>query len=60
MISHMIDLTKLGQFYIIVYLKIDFSLIIYHLTSLTFLVNFYDQLFESTYIIAKAGQLVNY
>ncbi len=39
MTSYMMDLTWLRQFYIITYLKIDLSLIIYHLTYLTFLVN---------------------
>ncbi len=40
MTSHVINLIKSGQFYIITYLEFDFSLIIYHLTYLTFLVNF--------------------
>ncbi len=36
------DLIKSGQFsYIIIYLEVDLSLIIYHLTYLTFLVNFF-------------------
>ncbi len=49
MTSHMMDLTRLGQFHIS--RKVDFSLVIYHLTHLTFLVNLYDQIFELTYTI---------
>ena len=37
------DLTQSRQFYIITYLKFDFLLIIYHLTYLTFLVNFLNK-----------------
>ncbi len=33
------DLTQLGQFYIITHLEVDLLLIIRHLTYLTFLVN---------------------
>ena len=44
MINNIIDLTWLGQFYIITHLKVDLSLIIYHLIYLTFLVNFLNQL----------------
>ncbi len=55
MISHMtsyiIDLTWLGQFHIITYLKVNLLSIIRYLTYLTFLDNFHNQLFESTYVI---------
>ena len=51
MISHVIDLTKSGQFHIITYPKVDLSLIICHLTYLTFLVNLLNQHFESFYAI---------
>ena len=37
MTSYVIDLTRLEEFDIIIYLKIDISLIIYYLTYLTFL-----------------------
>ena len=50
MTSHVIDLTKLGQFYIITHFKVDFLLIIHYWTYLT-LVNFPNQLFESIYVI---------
>ncbi len=43
------DLTWSGQFHIIIYPEFDF--VICHLTYLTFLVNLYDQPFESTYAI---------
>ena len=46
MTSHMIDLTQLRQFHIIIYSKIDFSLIICYLIYLTFLINFYNQFFN--------------
>ena len=42
MTSHIIDLTSVEQFYIIIYSKIDISLIIYYLIYLIFLVNFYN------------------
>ena len=51
MTNHMIDLTQSGQFHIITYLKFDLSLIIYYLIYLTFLINFCNQLFESTFLI---------
>ena len=51
MTSHVIDLIKLGQFYIITHSKIDLLLIICHLTYLIFLVNFPNQIFESSYAI---------
>lgn len=38
--SHIIDLTRLEKFYIITYSEVDVSLIICHLSHLTFLVNF--------------------
>ena len=50
MTSHVMDLTRSGQFYIITYPEIDFSLIIRHLTYLiksTFQINF----LKSTYVI---------
>ncbi len=48
--SYMIDLTQSGQFYIITYPEIDISLIIRYLIYLTFLINFYNQSFQSIYI----------
>ena len=39
------------------FLKIDFLLVIYHLTYLTFLVNLLNQIFKSTYIINLLDQL---
>ena len=51
MTSHVMDLTWSRQFYIITYPKVDFSLIIRHLTYLTFLPNLLNQPFESTYAI---------
>ena len=39
MTNYVIDLTSLGQFYIIIYPEIDFLLIICHLTYLIFLIN---------------------
>ena len=51
MTSHVIDLTKLRQFHIITYSKVDLLSIICHLTYLTFLVNFSNQLLELTYKI---------
>ena len=51
MTSHVMDLTCSGQFNIIIYLKIDLSLIIRNLIYLTLLVNFSDQPFKSTYAI---------
>ena len=52
------DLIKSRQFYIITHLKVDLSLIIYYLTYLTFLVNFLNQLFKSTYTINLVIKLV--
>ena len=49
MTSHVIDLTWLRQFHIIIYLEVDLLLIIRHLIYLTFLVNFLNQLFKSTF-----------
>ena len=40
-ISHMIDLTQLGRFDIIIYLKINFFFHIYYLIYLIFLINLY-------------------
>ena len=45
------NLIKLGQFHIITHPEVNLSLIICHLTYLTFLVSFLNQLFESTYTI---------
>ena len=45
------NLTQLEQFYIINYFEVDFYLIIYHLTYLTFLVNFYNQSSKSIFLI---------
>ncbi len=42
MTSHMINLTQSGRFSIIIYSKIDFSLIIHYLTYLIFLINLYS------------------
>ncbi len=44
MTNHVMDLTRLGQFYIISYPKIDFFLIIYYLIYKIFLVNICNQL----------------
>ncbi len=49
--SHIIDLTRFGQFLIITHPKVDFLLIIRHLTHLTFSINLYNQLFESSFLI---------
>ncbi len=38
------DLTRLKQFHIKTYSKVDLSLITHHLVYLIFLVNFYNQL----------------
>ncbi len=51
MTSCIIDLTQLGQFYTITYSKVDFSLIMRHLIYLNFLINLYNQIFESTFVI---------
>ena len=51
MTSHVIDLIKSGQFYIINHPEVDFLLIIHYLIYLTFLINLSNQLFESTYTI---------
>ncbi len=59
MTSHVIDLTWSRQFYIITYLKVDLSLIIYHLIYLTFLVNLSNQLFESTFELIYVINLFN-
>ncbi len=48
---------QLGQFYIITHSKVDFLLIIHYLTYLIFLVNFYNQLFESTFWMDFLNQL---
>ena len=53
------DLTLLRQFYIIIYLEIDFLLIIHHLTYLIFLVNFLNQPFESTFELIYAMNFLN-
>ncbi len=58
MTSHVIDLTRSRKFYIITYLKADFSLIIYHLTYLTFLANLYNQLFKLTFAINLLSQFI--
>ncbi len=50
-IRHMIDLTRSGQFYIIIHLEIDLSLIICYPTYLIFLANLYNQTFELTFSI---------
>ncbi len=49
MTGHMIDLTWLGQFYIITHPKAD--LVIRLLTYLTFQINLLNLLFKSTYAI---------
>ncbi len=49
--SHIINLTQLEYFDIIIYLEFDLSLIIYYLTYLTFLVNLFNQYFELTFLI---------
>ena len=49
--SHIKNLTQLKSFHIIIYPEVDHSLMIYYLTYLTFSVNFYNQLFESTFAI---------
>ncbi len=56
MTSYVMDLTWLEQFHIITHLKVDFSLIIYHLTYLTFSVKLLNQLFESTF---KSTYVIN-
>ncbi len=43
------NLTQLGKFDILTYLKVNFSLIIYYLTYLTFLVNLCNQLLQSIF-----------
>lgn len=48
---HVIDLTQLRQFNIIIYFELDFFFIIYHLTYLIFLINLLNQFFESTFSI---------
>ena len=58
MTSHMMDLTKLGQFHIITHFKINFSLIIRHLTYPTVSVNLLNQLFESIYAINLLIELI--
>ncbi len=42
------DLTRLEQFYILIYFKVDLFLIIYDLTYIIFFVNFCNQLLQST------------
>ena len=49
--SHIIDLSRLKLFDIIIYLYINFFLIIYYLTYLIFLVSFYNEIFESSFLI---------
>ncbi len=47
MTSHVINLTRLGEFSIITYSKVNLSFIIYHLTyliELIFTTNFFNQL----------------
>ena len=51
MTSHMIDLIKLRQFYIITHCEVDLLFIIHYLTYLTFFVNFSNHLFQSIYAI---------
>ncbi len=51
MTSHMMNLIWLGQFDIIAYLKVDFSLIIYYLIYLIFSINLFDQPFKSIFLI---------
>ena len=58
MTSYIIHLTQSRQFHIIIYLKVDFFLIICHLIYLTFLVNFYNQLLKSTFEINFLNQLL--
>ena len=54
MTSHVMDLTRSGRFGIITYPEVDLSLIIRHLTYLTFSVNFLNQPSQSTYIESAA------
>ncbi len=50
MTSHVMDLTWLGWFGIITYLKVNLSFIIHHLTYLTFSTNSFNQfIFNSQY-----------
>ncbi len=56
MTSYMIDLTWSGQFHIITHPEINFWLIIYHLTYLTFLVNLPNQHFKSSFWINLSNQ----
>ena len=58
MTSQVIDLTQLGQFHIITYPKVHLSSIIYDLTYLIFLFNFYNQFFESTFWINFCNQSI--
>ncbi len=58
MTSHVMDLTRSGQFHIITYPEVDLSLIIRHLTYLTFSVNLHNQPFESTFAINLLNQSI--
>lgn len=51
MTIHVMELTWLGELHIITHLEVDLSLIIHHLTYLTFLVYLPNQPFKSTYAI---------
>ncbi len=57
MTSYMMDLTWLGQFYIITHSEVNLLLIICHLTYLTFLIKSCNQPFESTFWINLRNQL---
>ena len=59
MTSHVINLILLEQFHILTYSKVVFLLIIYHLTYLTFLVNFLNQFFKSTFELTYAINIFN-
>ncbi len=56
--SYMIDLTQLRQFHILIYLEVDLSFIICHLTYLTFSINLYNQLFELFFTINLFNQSI--
>ena len=57
--SHVIDLTWLRQFYIIIHLEVDSLLIIYYLIYLNFLVKLLNEPLESTFEITYAINLFN-
>ena len=59
MTNYVMNLTWLEQFYIITYSKVSLLLIIRYLIYLTFLINFLNQLFKSTFKSTYAIKLLN-